>query len=174
MNRVKLFLTALICVFSFSCSDSDETDNVVLPESEIWHLESIPDTQIKYTGEDILHQVREYINEYRYYNPGGYGGLDKHATRGYGTEGYDYYYQFTDKEYLFTGNSSYKKGAYIKEGNKILFDDPTMVGMVSGDELIIVTDMRSRVAEDLKIDINKLIKVQIKERYKREKWVIPE
>lgn len=157
-----LFLILILGLSVSSCSDKEEVAPPE-PKIEMWHLQSIPATHISFNGDIKLSEVIDYINQYRFKNPGGYG-----YNRSYGQEGYDYYYYFGDGEYLFFDNRMSTKGTYRQEGNNIIFDDLTMKGEFVDGKLFIVTDLRAKAAEYLGVDVNQLIKVEIKEAYLKE------
>lgn len=161
----RYFTLFLILILGLSVSSCGDKEEVELPESkiEMWHLQSISATHISFSGDIKLSEVIDYINQYRFNNPGGYG-----YSRSYAQEGYDYYYYFGDGEYLFFDNRMSTKGIYRQEGNNIIFDDLTMKGELVDGELFIVTDLRAKTAEYLGVDVSQLTKVEMTERYLKE------
>lgn len=160
-----LFFILFIPVFFISCGNDDSTYSPVLKGSEKWYLQGTSILALEMEDPNMYNAVENYMTNYRKCVEYGYAEESESFLPYSG-----YYYHFSKEEYSFMSSEYlcsplHITGKYSTYGNNIQFDDETKRAVVSKNALIVTIDMRNRIAEALDIDIDKIKKAVLEERY---------
>lgn len=167
MKLSKIFLLCafvLVCGGFVSCSDDDDNVQSAPLTNNTW-MSYVDDTEVNVEVSDpaIKESVEEFVNSYR---AGFRLKLSILAPDYEYVFGEDGQYTFTEKRFNIEEdkktNGTY---TYSEKTNTISFGDPTISGLKDNHILYITTDLRSRAADSLEIEIDKITKAEVKEKY---------